>query len=126
MDLLTTTYKDKIKGTLSCLDRVILTGTIPQICYSQGMTSYLYSKNIRIFDYSKFAEPLKEELRANAEQIAKDNNITIEFVRKSHLPKEDLIKKVLDKRGYHPGLVHIISAMEACGSYKFIKSIKVN
>lgn len=117
MDLLTTTYRDKINGTLSCLDRVILTGTIPQICYSQGMTSYLYSKNIRIFDYSKFAEPFREELHTNAEQIAKDSNIEIEFVRKSHIRKEDLVKKVLEKRGYHTGLVHIISAMEACGSY---------
>ena len=71
MDLLTTTYKDKIEGTLGCFDRIIITGTIPQICYSQGMTSYLYSQKIRIFDYAKFAEPFKEELRANAEEIAK-------------------------------------------------------
>jgi len=118
MDLLTTTYRNKIAGTLSCLDRVIITGTIPQICYSQGMTSYLYSQNIRIFDYAKFAEPLKEELRANAEQIAEENNIEIEFVRKSHIRKEDIVKKVLDKRGYHTGLVHILSAMESCNSYK--------
>ena len=118
MDLLTTTYQNKIAGTLSCLDRVIITGTIPQICYSQGMTSYLYSQNIKIFDYAKFAGPFKEELRTNAEQIAKDNNLEIEFVRKSHIRKEDLIKKVLDKRGYHTGLVHILSAMESCNSYK--------
>ena len=118
MDLLTTRYRNKISGTLSCFDRVIITGTVPGICYSQGMTSYLYSKGIRIFDYAKFAEPFKEELRANAEQIAKDNNLEIEFVRKSHIRKEDLVKKVLDKRGYHTGLVHILSAMESCNSYK--------
>ena len=118
MKLLTTTYKEKIAGVLSCLDRVIITGTIPGICYSQGMTSYLYSKGIRIFDYTKYVEPLRNEIRANAEQIAKENNIEIEFVRKSHIRKEDLVKKVLDKRGNHPGLVHIISAMESCNSYK--------
>jgi len=118
MKLITTRYQNKISGVLSCFDRVIITGTIPQICYSQGMTSYLYRHNIRIFDYPKFAEPFRNEIRSNAEQIAKDNNIEIEFVRKSHIRKEDLVKKVLDKRGYHPGIVHIISAMEACGSYK--------
>ena len=62
------------------------------------MTSYLYAHKIKIFDYSKFAEPLRNEIRANAEQIAKDNNIEIEFVKKSHIRKEDLVKKVLDKR----------------------------
>ena len=118
MDLLTTTYQDKITGTLSCLDRVIITGTIPQLCYSQGMTSYLYSQKIKIFDYAKFAEPFREELRNNAEKVARENNIEIEFVRKTHIRKEDLVKKVLDKRGYHTGLVHILSAMESCNSYR--------
>ena len=118
MELITTTYKDKISGMLGCFDRIILTGTLPQMCYSEGMTSYLYSKGIRIFDYPKFAEPFKESLRTNAEQIATDNNIKIEFVAKTHIRKEDLVKKVLDKRGTHPGLVHIISAMESCSSYR--------
>src|SRR6202035_1066248 len=30
----------------------------------------------------------------------------------------DIVAKVLAARGDHPGLVHIISAMEACNSYK--------
>ena len=118
MELLMTAHSKNISGVLSCFDRMILTGTLPTICYSQGMTSYLYSKGVRIFDYPKFAEPFKDTLRANAEQVAKDNGIEIEFVAKSHIRKEDLVKKVLDKRGTHTGLVHILSAMEACGSYK--------
>ena len=118
MELLTTKYQDKISGVLGCFDRLIFTGTIPQLCYSNGMTSYLYSQKIKIFDYPEFAKPFKEEIRSNAEQIAQDNNIEIEFVKRSTIRKEDLIKKVLDKRGYHPGLVHIISAMESCGSYR--------
>ncbi len=117
MDLLMTSYEKNITGVLGCFDRIIITGTRPQICYSQGMTSFLYSKGVRIF-YAKFAEPFKESLRTNTGQIATDNNIKIEFVAKSHIRKEDLVKKVLDKRGTHPGLVHIISAMESCGSYR--------
>ena len=118
MELLTSTYSKQVSGVLGCFDRIILTGTLPQICYAQGMTSYLYSQGVRIFDYPKFAEPFKEQLRSNAEQIAKDNEVQIEFVAKSHVRKEDLVKKVLDKRGTHPGLVHIISAMESCGTYR--------
>ncbi len=118
MELLTSTYKERISGVLSCFDRLIITGTLPQICYAQGMTFYLCGQGERIFDYPKFAEPFKNQLRANAQQIAKDNNIEIEFVAKSHIRKEDLVKKVLDKKGIHTGLGHIISAMEACSSYK--------
>jgi len=118
MNLLTVSHESKISDVLSCFDRLIFTGTIPQICYAQGMTSHLYSNNIRIFDYPKFAEPLKNKLRDNAEKLAHENDVEIEFVAKTHIRKEELVKKVLEKRGTHPGLVHIISAMEACGSYK--------
>lgn len=118
MELITTTHSKSIVGTLSCFDRLIITGTLPQICHSSGMTSFLYSKGIRIFDYPKFAEPFKDEIRTNAEQLAKGSGVEIEFVAKSHIRKEDLVKKVLDKRGNHAGLVHVLSAMEACGSYR--------
>ncbi len=117
MALLTERYWKQIAGTLSCYDRLVITGTIPQVCYADGMTSYLYQHNIRIFDYAKFAEPLRNELHSNAEDIAKANGIEIAFVKKQHIRKEALVQKVLDKRGYAPGLVHIISAMEACESY---------
>jgi len=118
MEILTFTHKKNILGVLSCLDRVILTGTLPQICHSSGMTGYLYSQGVRIFDYAKFAEPFKESIRQNAEQLAKDNEIEIEFVAKSHIRKEDLVKKALDKSGRSSGLVHILSAMESCSSYR--------
>lgn len=118
MELITEQYKDKIHGVLGCYDRLIFTGTLKQISYARGMTNYLYSNNVRIFDYPKFAEPFKETIRTNAERIAKENNIEIEFVSKSHIRKEDLVSSVLKQRGYHQGLVHIISAMESCPSYK--------
>jgi hypothetical protein len=82
------------------------------------MTSYLYTHQIRIFDYPRFAEPLRDAIRTNAERLAVENGIDIEFIRKAHIRKEDIIAKVLERRGAHPGLVHILSAMEACQSYK--------
>jgi len=57
-------------------------------------------------------------LRENAEKVALDNNINIEFVRKNNLRKEDIIQERLRQRGNHCGLVHIISAMETCTTYK--------
>lgn len=118
MELLTQRYSNQIKGILSCYDRVVITGTIPTICYAQGMTSYLHYKKIRIFDYPKFAETYRNQIREVAESLAKENNIEIEFVRKSHIRKEDLVNKVLQERGITSGLVHILSVMEACPTYK--------
>lgn len=118
MELITERYKEKISGILSCYDRVLITGTIPVICFSQGMTSYLYSKGIRIFDYPKFAEPFKATLRENAEKLAKENGVEIEFVKNSKARKEDIVRKALEKNGKKEGLLHILSAMEMCPTYK--------
>lgn len=115
---LLTRYGKQIQGILSCYDRVVMYGTLPGICYAQGMTAHLQRLGFRIFDYPQWAEPLNEQLRANAEQLAKEYGLTIEHVRKAKTRKEDLVAKVLEKRGRMPGLVHILSAMEGCQSYQ--------
>ena len=81
-------YAANIHGVLSCFDRIIIVGTLPGACYAQGMTGFLYQQGIRIFDYPKFAEPLRDRVRDRAHEVCA------------------------------PGIVHVISAMEACPSYK--------
>ena len=53
MKLLTETYKKDIAFTLSCFDRLIISGTLPEISYDSSITSYLYQKGVKIFDYPK-------------------------------------------------------------------------
>ena len=112
-------YPDQISGTLSCYDRMIMQGTLPGWCYDQGMTAFLYARQIKIFDYPQFAQVLRDKVRENAERIAQENGIEIEFIRKlDAFRKEARIKDIIKERGEQPGLVHIFSAMEACTSYK--------
>jgi hypothetical protein len=118
MTLLTEKYASKIRGVLSCFDRVVITGTLPDICYADAMTSHLRSKGIRIFDYTHFVEPLRDEIRLRAEELSRDNGVEIEFIRKKDFRKEKRLKQIIAKRGDHPGLVHIFSAMESCPSFK--------
>lgn len=117
MELLTQTYKEKISNILSCYDRIIITGILPEISYAQGMTSYLYKNEVMIFKYAEFAEPFREVIRENAERIATENNIAIEFIRNHNVRKEEIVTKKLNERGTKSGIVHILSAMEACPSY---------
>lgn len=119
MSIFAQRFASCILGKLACFDRVIVSGTLAGLNYAKGMAAYLRAHNIMIFDYPRFAEPLRDELRANAERIAKENGVEIEFIRsKGAFRKEDRIRDVLDKRGNHHGLVHIFSAMEGCPSYE--------
>ena len=56
--LLTERYRERLAGVLSCYDRIIVTGTLPGACYAKGMMGFLSGRQIRIFDYARFAEPL--------------------------------------------------------------------
>jgi hypothetical protein len=118
LTVLTERYPSRIAGTLSRWDRILLFGTLPRICFAEGMTSYLHARKIRIFDYPRFAEPSRNRLRENAERLAAENGIDIEFLRKRNLRKEDRVKEILTQRGDHQGLVWILSAMEFCSTYK--------
>ena len=116
--MLTQRYGERLHAVLSCYDRIVITGTLPGICYAAGMTSFLNARAIRIFDYARFAEPLRERIRERAQRLAEEQGAKIEFIARAHIRKEDVVAKVLAARGDHPGLVHVISAMEACESYK--------
>lgn len=119
MKPLTERYQADLLGVLSCYDRMIITGTLPGACYAGGMTSFLYSRHIKIFDYAKvFADPWRERIRQCAHELADKHGVAIEHVNKPHIRKEDLVAKIIGRRGKHPGLVHILSAMEACSAYK--------
>ena len=102
VELLTARYAKQIAGILSCYDRILIFGTLPQICYADGMTSFLYKSHVRIFDYPRFAEPFRDTIRENAEKLAADHGIEIEYIRKKNFRKEDRIKEVLSKRGDKP------------------------
>ena len=115
---LTERYDEHIAGVLSCYDRILITGTLPGACFAGGMTHILYLKGIRIFDYAQFAAPLRDRVRERAAAIARDAGIAIEYIAKRHIRKEEVVAKILAKRGDHPGLVHVISAMETCDSYQ--------
>src|SRR6202521_5853869 len=84
-------YAANLHGVLSCFDRILITGTLPGACYAAGMTSFLNAHGIRIFDYARFAEPLRERIRVRSQEVCVAAGIEIE---------------------------HVISAMEACPSYK--------
>lgn len=91
------------------MDRVVITGALPDICHAQAATSYLFNHEIRIFDYTKVAEPLRDQVRSHAEKPASDHGLTIEFLRNREVREEDRIQEILERRGRYPGLVHRIA-----------------
>ena len=119
MALITERYAENIEGVLTSYDRMIIQGYVAPWSHAEGMTSYLNANHIKIFDYQRFCEPLTRKIRSVAEEIAKANDIEIEFIRKlKAFRKDDRIQEIIESKQIEDGLVHIFSAMESCNSYK--------
>jgi hypothetical protein len=110
--------RGKISCTLSCYDRILIRGILPEISYAAGMTEYLYNKHIKIFDYANFAESHKSVINKTIEEPAKKSGAQMGHINKGGVRKESLISSILEKRGTHPGIVHVISTPEWCTTYK--------
>ena len=78
-------YDDRLAGELSCYDRVVIIGTLPSVCYADGMTRYLNATGIRIFDCPQFAMKLRDGVRDRAASLAAEAGVTIEHIGKSHI-----------------------------------------
>ena len=115
---LTDRLASQILGTLSCFDRVLVGGTLPDICHARALGGHLKQQGVRLFDFPKWAEPLRNAIREHAERVAADNDIEVEFVRRKEFRMADRARETAESRGFRPGLVHIFSAMEACVSFR--------
>jgi len=112
-----TNHKNEIAGVISVNDRIIIRGNLPGISYKDGMTSYLYSNKIKIFDYVKFASDLRDEYNVYVANFAKENNIPVKALNSYKISKENEVRKYLEIRGDSPGLICILSAVEGCPTY---------
>jgi hypothetical protein len=116
--LLTERYAEQIVGTLGCWDRVIITGTLVEVCHAGAVEGLLRQAGIRCFDLKVFAEPLRDQVREHAQQTAHAAGVSIEHIERKSFRKEDRVAEVLAQRGDEPGLVHVFSAMEACSAFR--------
>ena len=109
----------KITGVLSCFDRVIIQGTIPDFCFAGAMMGYLTAQRIRFFDFPQWAKTQRDLLRTHFDTLAAAEGLTIEYLKKPRgLRKETRIHDILLQRGTHPGVVHIFTVLESCPSYQ--------
>jgi len=111
-------YEKKIAGVLGCYDRIVMTGTLLEVAYPAAVQNLLYERGLRCFEIGDFAEPLREAVRENAQAVAEAAGLEIEYLERKGARKEDRIAAILQKRGEHPGLIHIFSAMENCRCFK--------
>jgi len=117
-------HRDIIEGKLSCFDRVVIRGRLPEISHGKAMLGYLRRHDIPLEMFKDRFSKLRDEVVSHTKRIAAENGISIDWVRAKRSRKDDRVKGILAERGWEPGLVHIISAMESIKTFSVLTSNK--
>src|SRR5574342_651662 len=88
-ELLSQRYAEQIVGILGCWDRVIITGTLTDVCHAGAVEGWLRRDNLRCFDLKVFAEPLRNTVRDHAILAARAAGLAVEHIERKNFRKED-------------------------------------
>lgn len=115
-------FKDNILGTNSYFDRLIITGSLLPISFCNGLQSFLSANNILLKNFIPYAEKLQLLLKKSAKPIADTENAYYQYLNSPSISKEKLVKKIIKKRGTHPGLVAVLTTLEVDNSFSIHKN----
>jgi hypothetical protein len=80
-------YASQMAGPLGCFDRVIITGSLQDVCHPAALERQLQFANIRCFELGLFAEPLRDALRDHALTLARAAGLEVEFMQRRNFRK---------------------------------------
>jgi hypothetical protein len=110
-------HSDRIIGTLSGFDRILFRGTLRSLSYLQGMDKFLGSQRVLYKDFGAFAERLSDQVKAQAEAVARRHQRPLVYLESAQQSKEDIAHAIREKDGIREGLVCVLTCVEPCHSY---------
>ena len=114
-------YKDKINGTFSFFDRMIIKGHIFQLFSLSGRKFFLSALNVLLKDFSAYANQVTTQIVSHVENMASSQNRPLIYLTSSKLPKEQRALEVLQNDPVSEGLVCILSVVENCQTFQPVK-----
>jgi len=88
-------YKEKINGTFSFFDRIIIKGYIQQFFSSSGKKHFLSYNNVLLKDFSAYAQSVTDALNKHIEKFAAELKRPVIYLASASTSKEQTARKVL-------------------------------
>ena len=108
--------EEKINGILETFDRMIINGYILQLCNYRQFLFYLIKNNVKLKDFSSFANSQTESLCNHIDNYIKDNQCETIYLKSNKFDKSEFVKKELEKNPNKTGLITVFSAVEPCNT----------
>ena len=114
-------YKDKINGTFSFFDRMIIKGHIFQLFSLSGRKFFLSSLDVLLKDFSSYANQVTSQIVSHTEEMAVSLNRPLIYLTSAKIPKEKTALDVLSANPVSDGLICILSVVESCQTFQPVK-----
>lgn len=110
-------YRNQLAGSLRCFDRVIVHGTLVDVAHPAALVVAMKAAGFRPCDLTRFAEPIKRQVRDDVLTLAREQGARVEFVGRKNFRQEDRVAEILKTRGTQPGLVHVFAVKETANVF---------
>ena len=111
-------YGDKIKGTFSFFDRMIINGYLNPLMNEHSRAGALYQLDVLYKDYKAYFSHVTESIKTCIENSAAELGCPVIYLSSAKKRKEDIAKSFLDGDRSDDGLICVLKTLEACRTAK--------
>lgn len=115
-------HREKIAGTLSGFDRLVLRGTLRSISFPDGLRHYLHANDVLLKDFGSHVNQVSQQLKDASLAQAKALGRPVKYMRSPQLSKEEVAREVVARDGIREGLVCMLTSVEPCWSFEIHRS----
>ncbi len=118
METFVAKHAAKVRGTLSCFDRVLFRGYLP-LMSGWAMADFLRSKQIERLTLKPFLLEQAQRMKKHAAVLASQAGRPYQYLSEP-TRKEDLARKIAERDRISEGLVCVFSVVEPCRTFSLV------
>ena len=122
MDAFLARFGEKVIGTLSGFDRLVLRGILRQLSHVSGMLAFLYHKKILLKELTEYFKDTTAQIKARAEALAQECDRPFDYIYSSQVRKDERALQILSQRPVDSGLICVLRCVEPCMTYEVHRS----
>jgi len=115
-------HQDKIAGTLSGFDRLVLRGTLRSITFEDGLRHYLHANDVLLKDFGAHVDVVSQQLKHASIKEAQELGRPVKYLQSSRTSKETIAREILKKDGVGEGLICVLTCVEPCWSFEIYRN----
>ena len=106
-------HRDQLRGTLTCVDRLIVHGHLSRLWFPNHMAYFLDRLGVHIVrDFGRFVKQASSKVIAHAEALAKKAGRPFVYQDRVVHGKDDLARQIASRDGITEGLICVFSTVE--------------